>query len=125
MDEKMLYDLLKEVRDDQKKHGEILGKHGEELAKQSVCMKNVQKDVGEMKKTVAKNTEDVEKHIYRTDMLEELHKDNQTRISQNEERIIKLEEPVKAKQWFKENLKWVLTVAALSATLITKIMGLW
>lgn len=132
MNEKMLYDLLKEVREDQKKHGDMLGRHGEELAKQSVCIDNIQKDVGDMKKDIARNTDDVAEHMSRTDiaernlqMLQELHKDNQKRIAQNQDRIKKLEEPVKAKEWLGSNFKWMITVLTLVAGLVTKILDLW
>lgn len=106
MDWKMIYDLLKEVREDQKKHGE-------ELIKQSVCLDGLEKNVD-------KNTKDLTYHIHRTDVLEGLYKTS-------EERITKLEEPEKAAAYLKK--KWKFYVGVLVGILtigstVAKLIGL-
>lgn len=121
----MLYDLLKEVREDQKKHGE-------ELAKQSVSLVNLSSEQKEIKK-------DLKYHIKRTDevqesnrMLTELHQDNQKKIEQNETRIKLLEEPVKEKKVIekykdkiKGNWKFWLGIVGAVVGIASKIAGLW
>jgi glutamate synthase domain-containing protein 1 len=131
-DNKLIYDLLKEMREDQKQQGEKQSEQGEELVKQRVCLDNVRKDIKKIQEDVAENKEDWRTHMKRTDVLEQLHKDNQKRIEELEvqskkkdERIRKLERPVIAKAWLKENVKWVLTISALGAGLVTKILEWW
>lgn len=109
MELKIILDLLKEVRDDQKKHGT-------ELAKQSACLENMDADFKELKATVRENTDDIAHHIKRTDILEALHKDNQKKIDLNEERLDKLEEPIKAKEWIK---KYMITISAVITALVS------
>lgn len=121
MDEKIIYDLLKEVRADQKRHSE-------ELAKQSSYLDKMDRDLERLKDVTEKNTKDIEEHIRRTDLLEDLHKLNEGKIELNNQRLAILEEPVKAKAWIKKNLLSLSsTAAALSAiaALIAKIKGLW
>lgn len=124
VDLKIVFELLKEVREDQKKHGI-------ELAKQTADLDNLKEDVGELKVTVTRNTDDVAHHIRRTDMLQELHKDNEAaikdnteKIEQGEARLNKLEEPVKAKEWFKSHIVTISAIvtalASVAAFLIEK-----
>ena len=106
-DNKIIYDLLKEVREDQKKQGD-------ELKEQSKCLVSVQGDL--------------KYHIRRTDILEKLHKDNQHKIELSEKRIDKLEEPAKVNSYLSEKWKyWTAGIVLISTvvTLITKIKGLW
>lgn len=121
----MLYDLVKEIREDQKKHGE-------ELAKQSVSLNSLGAEQTEIKK-------DLKYHIKRTDevqesnkMLTELHQDNQKKIQQNETRIKLLEEPIeekKAVDKYKERLrkhwKYWLGIGGIIAGIVSKLAGLW
>jgi gas vesicle protein len=114
VDLKIVFELLKEVREDQKKHGI-------ELAKQSTLLDNVEGDLKELKTTVSRNTDDIAHHIRRTDLLQELHKDNENAIAKNAEqieesaaRLDKLEEPVKAKEWVKNN---IITISAVVTAL--------
>jgi chromosome segregation ATPase len=113
----LLFDLLKEVREDQKDHGKT-------LAKQSAYLEGIDSDVKELKPIVAKNTNDISNHMMRTDLLEDLHKDNQKRIELSEARLEKLEEPVKAKEWIKSHLVAILgvlgTIASILAYFLTK-----
>ena len=123
-DQKILFDLLKEVREDQKEHGK-------ELAKQSAYLVSMDSDVKELKETVFVNTKDIAHHISRTDGLQTLHEDNKKRIDQADQmitmvqsRIDKLEEPKKALAWVKAHLVTIasiltaiLSLAALVATL--------
>lgn len=123
-DTKIILDLLKEVREDQKKHGT-------ELAKQSVYLEKMESDVSELKATVSRNTDDIAHHIRRTDLLQEMHNDNQAAIKKNAAeiaasvaRLDKLEEPVKAKAWIKTHLVTISAVvtalASVAAFLIEK-----
>ena len=128
-DNKIIYDLLKEMREDQKHQGKKQVEQGEELVKQRVCLDNVQGNIKKIHQDVAENKEDWRTHMKRTDVLEQLHQDNQRRIDELEvkskkkdERISKLEKPAIAKAWLKENLKWILTVSVLGAGLVSKLM---
>jgi hypothetical protein len=109
MDLKIILDLLQEVREDQKEHGK-------ELSKQSVYLENMDADVKELKASVNINTADIAHHIRRTDILEDLHKDNQARIVSGEARLEKLEEPVKAKAWFKKHM---IAISAIITALVS------
>lgn len=113
----IILDLLKEVREDQKEHGK-------ELNKQSAYLQTMDADIKEIKPVVAKNTEDIAYHIRRTDLLQDLHIDNQKRIEMSEQRIEKLEVPVKAKEWVKNHLVTISAVvtalASMAAFLIEK-----
>lgn len=124
VDLKIVFELLKEVREDQKKHGI-------ELAKQTADLNNLKQDVSELKTTVNKNTDDIAHHIRRTDLLQELHRDNQEAIKENADnieksvvRLDKLEEPVKAKEWIKTHMVTISAVvtalASIAAFLIEK-----
>jgi chromosome segregation ATPase len=124
VDLKIVFELLKEVREDQKKHGI-------ELAKQTADLDNLKQDVRELKTDVSQNTDDLAHHIRRTDLLQELHRDNQDaiqkseqKIEENEARLDKLEEPVKAKEWIKTHIVTISAVvtalASIAAFLIEK-----
>ena len=115
MDLKIILDLLKEVREDQKEHSK-------ELYKQSAYLQSMDSDVKELKITVSKNTEDIAHHIRRTDLLQELHSENQERIEKSEARLEKLEEPVKAKEWIKNHAVAIITAAAAIASIIALIL---
>lgn len=103
VDLKMLFELLKEVREDQKTHGI-------ELAKQSAILDNLDSDVKELKNTVRENTDDIAHHIRRTDELQALYSSNKFRIDDVEGRLEKLEEPVKAKAWVKAHMVSIISV---------------
>mgnify|MGYP001607412613 CR=1 FL=1 len=105
----ILLSLLKEVREDQKQHGQ-------ELAKQSAYLEGMDSDVKGLKDTVSRNTNDISYHIKRTDILEQLHKDNQARINQGEQRLDKLEEPGKAIAWLK---KHIITLSGVVAAIVS------
>lgn len=115
-DLEILLELLKEVREDQKQHGQA-------LAKQSAYLENMDVDVKELKVTVARNTEDISHHIRRTDILEELHKDNQKKISQSEKRLERLEEPGKAISWLKKHIIAISGVIAAIASVLAFLLG--
>ena len=71
-----------------------------------------------MKASVSKNTEDIAHHIKRTDLLQELHKENQDAIKSNEARLDKLEEPVKAKEWIKNHVVTISAIATALASIV-------
>lgn len=100
MDLNHLFELMQEIREEQKEQGKTLTKLEVTFAK--------------MEGSVEKNTEDLEYHIKRTDILEELHRDNAKRIE-------RLEQPLSVS----ELLKKTVTIAAgigVIASLIYTIM---
>lgn len=115
-DLELLFDLLKEMREDQKLHGR-------ELVKQSTVLESLDCDIKELKPVVAKNTQDIAEHMRRTDLLERLHLDNQKRIEISESRLNKLEEPVKAKEWFKKNIIALLSTVATIITILAFLLS--
>ena len=96
---KIVYDLLKEVREDQKKHGE-------ELAKQSVWLESIKQDV-------QTNTSDLSEHIKRTQLNEDQIDILKKMQESTEKRIVILEEPSKVSNYLYK--KWVKYLAILSA----------
>jgi chromosome segregation ATPase len=108
-------ELLKEVRDDQKRHGT-------ELAKQSVYLEQMDMDVKELKTTVSINTKDIAHHIKRTDDLQDLYQSYVTKIDQSHERLNKLEEPVKAKAWVKAHLVSIISVLTAIASIVALVL---
>jgi hypothetical protein len=115
VDLKIVFELLKEVREDQKKHGT-------ELAKQSAYLENMDSDVKQLKGEVAQNTKDLAHHIKRTDILETLHRDNQKKIELSETRLENLEEPVKAKEWLKKHVVTIVSVVTAIASIVALIL---
>ncbi len=110
VDLKIVFDLLKEVREDQKEHGK-------ELAKQSADLQNLKSDVSDLKVNVSKNTDDVAHHIRRTDLLQTLHDENQKKVEDHNLRLEKLEEPVKAKAWIKQHIVSISAIATALASI--------
>jgi hypothetical protein len=100
----MIYDLLQELRKE-------FSDHREEAVKQS-------KDIAEIKA-------DLKYHIKRTDLLEDLHKDNAAQIKTNNKRLEMLEEPKKAKKYLLKKWQFWAGVAVVTASAISKIAGLW
>jgi cob(I)alamin adenosyltransferase len=99
-DGSIIYDLLQEVRAEQRKQSE-------ELAKQSVWLVSIQKDV-------SRNTDDLSEHIRRTEILEENLQIQQNKIETVEDRVEKLEWPSKVKEFvFNKYIKWA---GAISVT---------
>lgn len=112
----LLLELLREVREEQKQHGK-------ELVKQSTYLEGMDSDIKELKPVVQKNTEDISHHIRRTDLLEDLHRDNQKRIELSELRLQKLEEPVKAKAWLKKHIVAITGVIAAMTSILAFFLG--
>ena len=117
VDLKIIFDLLKEVREDQKTQGQ-------ELAKQGAHIENMASDVNELKSSVSKNTEDIAHHIKRTDLLQALHDENQKKVDDHQARLDELEGPIKAKEWIKKHLVTISAIvtalASVAAFLIEK-----
>jgi len=105
MDNQMLYDLLKEVRSEQIDQGK-------ELAKQSIWLVNIQKDV-------QTNTVDLSEHIKRTGQNEDQIKILREISEVINKRVEVLEEPNKVKEFLYK--KWVKAFAALST--IATVLG--
>jgi len=146
MDTKTIYDLLKEVRDDQKEHNKEAQETREALVKQGVSIENIKSDISEMKVVASRNTDNIEEHMQRTYQvevgqekmfteLERLHVDNLKRIEELQlayvnvkERVNKLEEPQKAKAWLKKNylaIASILTATGSLVALASKVLGWW
>ena len=100
----MIYDLLKEVREE-------FGEHKDEQVKQGITLAEIKKDL--------------KYHIKRTDILEDLHKDNLAQIEQNKTRLERLEEPVKARVYLFKKWQFWTGLVAITAGAIAKIIGLW
>ena len=132
MEDKIIYDLLKEVRDDQKEYNGI-------LTKQSITLDSFNKEIVQIK-------EDLKYHIERTDMLSDLHEDNarQIEINKNEleesirktqilddllreykeefsKKIETVEEPMKAREYLIKNWKMYTGMIITLLTIITMI----
>lgn len=135
MDDKIVYDLIHEVRDEQK---EIK----KELTEQTVLFREhlkqdeeMYREIQEINKVLDRNTLDLEKHMMRTDLLQ----DDQKRIVGTLEtikdafesmtkRIEKLEEPDKVKEYLYN--KWMKAFKIISASgaalgVISKYLGWW
>lgn len=142
MDNKTIYDLLKEMREDQKEHGKSIQESEKVLVKQSEQLGAVQKDIEQMKIDVADNKDGLLEHMRRTDILEKLHEnaqklhiDNAKKIYEleklhidNSKRIEKLEEPQKAKDWLKKNYLNVVSIITATASILalfTKLLSWW
>lgn len=67
----------------------------EEQKEQNKSLTKIEVSFAKMEANVEKNTEDLAYHIKRTDVLEQLHKDNQSRIE-------KLEQPLSVKDLAKK-----------------------
>ena len=100
----MIYDLLKEVREE-------FSEHKDEQVKQGITLAEIKKDL--------------KYHIKRTDILQDLHKDNLAQIEQNKTRLEKLEEPFKARTYLFKKWQFWTGLVAITAGAITKIIGLW
>lgn len=121
MDYKIIYELLKEVRKSQQEQGE-------KIVKQGVSLENVEKLLDDLKKITDENTENVAYHIHRTDLLEREHSKVMDVLNSVCKRVDVLEEPIKAKAWFKRKYVSIISVvtAILSLiALVSRILGMW
>lgn len=146
MDIQSIYELLKEVRNDQKEHNRDAQETRLEVTAQSATIEAIKEDLQEIKKDVAENKEDLRVHMKRTyqvevsqekmfSELERLHTNNVSRIENLQkayidiaERLGKLEEPVKAKVWLKKNYLSIVSLGTATGsliTLVTKLIGWW
>lgn len=152
MDEnqKIIYDLLKEVRGDQKKDSKKLERVDTSVSEMQQQQKHMRQDLEAVKDETSTNTRHMGEHMARTEIAEqglkiltELHVDNQKRIelleadSKKKDAIIAEMKQTKAvenavaegksdlKQKFKDNLKWIIGIGAGITTIITKWLGLW
>ena len=114
MDNQIMYDLLREVREDQKKHGE-------ELAKQSVWLIYIQKDV-------QINTDDLSEHIKRTQLNEDQIKILKDMSENINKRVEVLEEPNKVKDFlYKRSTKYFAIITSIVTVVgyFGKMKGWW
>ncbi len=118
MEDKMVYDLLVEIRKDQKEHSK-------ELAQQSKCLIAIQKDV-------EVNTRDLTEHkegvIQNRGEIRANKKEVEKLRKECEEAIEELKEPAKFKKWlYNKYIKYIMVAGGIVslATGLTKLFGLW
>lgn len=120
MDNGMVHELLKELRDEQKEQGK--------------CLSRMEVDVN-------RNTEDMILHMEQTKTVKDLHAQNEKRIEYNEKflygskdntsdglvtRVETLEVPAKAKEYLRKKYMKVAAVVAITLGIIistAKILG--
>ena len=98
----IMYDLVKEIREDNK-----------EMLKEQVATRV---ELARMAEILDKNTDSLILHEKRSDNLESLYKIEKARVDELESKVSKLEEPVKFRQML------VVKIAAL-ATFVTTVVG--
>lgn len=153
MDIKTIYELLKEVREDQKEHVREGHQTKEAVIQQAADIKNIKQNLDDMKSDIYENKENLREHMQRTyqveigqekmfSELEKLHKDNLTRIETLQkaylnveekntilaQRVDKLEGPKKAKAWLRQyylEIVSVITATGSVLALASKIAGWW
>lgn len=153
MDNKTIYELLKEVREDQKSHVKEGQETRECVVKQSVSITEMQKNISDIKEDVAENKDNLKEHMQRTyqveigqekmfgelerlhnlnfieiERLNKAHEEGEKERQQLISRVDKLEEPQKAKTWIKKNLYSIIsTITAIGSLigLLTKYLGKW
>jgi hypothetical protein len=152
MDEnqKIIYDLLKEVRGDQKKDSKRIERVDTCVSEMQLQQKQMRNDIEDVKKETSTNTRHMGEHMARTEIAEQglklltdLHMDNQKRIelleadSKKKDEVIahlkekdKIEDAVaktesSVKQKIKDNIKWIIGIGAGITTIVTKWLGLW
>jgi len=134
-DNKMLFDLVSDVRDEQKDIKR-------ELTEQTVLFREhlkqdeeMYREIQEINRTLDRNTLDLEKHMMRTDILQ----NNQDKFTETldsirdafesmTKRIEKLEEPEKAKKYLYD--KWmkifkIIAAGGAAFGVISKYLGWW
>jgi len=126
MKNEQIFDLLKEVREDQKELRNSLSEHHATSVGNS-------KELGYFKENLNKNnlllerlTKTVELHEMRSTSLEKIVNGSKSNIGHSD-RISALEVPVKAKDyWLKSSVKWSALIASIIGILATiaKVLGL-
>jgi len=127
----MVYDLLKEVRDEQREQGKTLYR--------------MESDIKRNTEDLKRNTDDLILHMEQTKTVKDLHAQNEKCIEYNEKflygdkekdkdddgivgRVEKLEEPNKVKDYLYKNsmkvFKW-LAAAGTAFGVISKYLGWW
>ena len=135
MDNKVIYDLVQEVREDQTEIKKELMEHNVMFREHLKQDEEMYREIQQINKTLDRNTLDLERHIMRTDILQ----DDQKKIIETLEsiknafekmtiRIEALEEPEKAKKYLYD--KWIkvakiITVTGPAAAVISKYLGWW
>lgn len=152
MDEnqKIIYDLLKEVRGDQKKDSQRIERVDVSISEMQIQQKQMRHDLEDVKHETTTNTRHMGEHMARTElaeqglkMLTDLHKDNQKRIEmletdakKKDQAIIEIQRKRDLKEasdkgaknfknTIKKNITWIITVVAALVGVISKLMGLW
>lgn len=127
-DQSVIFDLLKEIRDNQQKQGEVLSDHSKELAYQSSSLDHINEDMKIVLNDVKDNTLNIADQARIIEDLKFHYKELKNEIEKNAQRILSLEEPEKFRDFVKKKyLHWAsMTIAITSViTLVTKLMHLW
>jgi len=128
MDEKVVYDLLKELREDQQKQNDVLLQHTKELTYQSVSLDHLSDDLKKISQDAHNNSTNISKYISKIEVLDILQKEANTNIKNNNNKIDQLERPSKSTKRFRQKyLWWCSIIIAISSvlSLITKLVGWW
>lgn len=134
MDNQVIYDLIKEVRDEQKQLVSSMQEHTSKFAEHLVSDQKMSDDIRYLKEALHKNNEILDKltdtvvqHENRSTMLEKVVIGTQEQPGLVP-RIEKLEEPDKVKEYLrKKYMKWAAVIGATGTivTVITKVLGIW
>lgn len=134
VDNQVIYDLIKEVRDEQKELVKSMGVHTAKFSEHLISDQKMSDDIKYLKEALHKNNEILDKltdtvitHENRSTLLEKvvIGTPDQPGLVP---RIEKLEEPDKVKEYLrKKYMKWAAVVGATGTviTVITKILGMW
>ena len=134
MDSQVIYDLIKEIRDEQKELVSSLNEHTTKFTEHLISDQKISDDVSHLKESLDKNNEILDKltetvitHEARSTMLEKV-------VIGTEEkpglvgRVDKLEEPEKVKEYLrKKYFKWAKIIGSTTTIIgaITKMLGYW
>lgn len=114
----LIYDLLKQDREEASDfRREVRDSHRDTADKLNKLESSTSERLAKIEATNETQNTQLEEHMRRTDILEDLHRDN-------EKRIVKLEEPRKTWGVIK---KWLLGAGAVAGALlaISKFLGLF
>lgn len=106
----MIYDLLKQDREEASDfRKEVRQSHKETGEKLTKLESETSERLTKIEATNDAQNVQLAEHMRRTDILEDLHRDN-------EKRIVKLEEPGKVRKWMSDN---IITVAKVAGAIMT------
>lgn len=134
MDNQVIYDLLKEVRDEQKELSNSMAVHTAKFSEHLLSDQKMSDEICFLKEALHKNNEILDRltatviqHENRSTTLEKvvIGTDEQPGLLP---RVVKLEEPERVKEYLrKKYLKWAGIIGATGTiiTVVTKVLGIW